>query len=166
MPRRSMFVALFLAGPVPVVASGCACDRPLFPRLRCLFDCHPAQTYTPAQSYAPTPAYAPPMAGPAYAAPVAQPIAYAPAQPPCVGCGSSPVSHFGGAPLPPSAPVGYPTTNELPPGAIPVGPPVSGPMTGPQMSEPQAQYPSKAMPGYATAGAPTLLPAPVAAPLR
>lgn len=161
MTRRSLWLAVLLAGPAPVVASGCACDRPLFPRLRCLFACHPAYdapTATPA--YAPT--YAPPVAGPAYASPVAHAPAYG--QPGCVGCDAPPVAgHYA-----PGAMAGLPSTAELPPGAIPVGPPAA-PLTGVPMSEPHAQLPTRVAPGgYATTGGipPTLLPPPVAAPLR
>lgn len=137
MPRRSVLVALVFAG-LSQLSTGCACNRPLFPRLRCLV-CGPdgAPPAGPAYSPVSAGAFGPPpvVAGPPVGAPA-----------------------FSGAGMPGGfSPVGYPAAgmSDLPHGAIPVGPPITtpvgaGPMQGPIMQEPHAALPGKAMPaGFA-----------------
>ena len=92
MTRRTTLLALAFAALSPFL-SGCACYRPLFPRLRCLLSC---------------PAGAPsPVVG---AVPVGAPI---------LGGGHPPT--FEGAGFPVGAPVGQPGCANCGPGGSPIG---------------------------------------------
>ena len=67
MTRRTALVALAFAGAAQL-STGCVCNRPLFPRLRCLV-CGP--TPVGVTSPAPGPDFAPSFASPAYGPPPA-----------------------------------------------------------------------------------------------